>query len=97
MSWKWGAGLAGAAAVAIGAGLAWVDLPEKRSGADDGATPSLASAAPESPTAASTARPPEAAPGGDGAATLASPLQDFGNVPYDGEFTFVRVQFNSGR
>ncbi|NNF26067.1 MAG: DUF4159 domain-containing protein [Gemmatimonadetes bacterium] len=88
MSWKWGAGLAGAAALAIGAGLAWVDLPEKRRGADDGAPPSLASPAPESPTAA---------PGGDGAATLASPPQDFGNVPYDGEFTFVRVQFNSGR
>ncbi|MDH3223806.1 MAG: DUF4159 domain-containing protein [Gemmatimonadota bacterium] len=26
-----------------------------------------------------------------------SPQQEFGNVPYDGDFTFVRVRFNSGR
>ena len=55
---------------------------------------------PDSPESMAMESPATSSPAGtegrDGATPGAAP-QDFGNVPYDGAFTFVRVQFNSNQ
>ena len=84
MTWK---GAAGWAAVAGGALSLAIGAYTFTTGAPDPAVEHTSQMA--LPAAGSAPSP--------AGSSSAPALQEFGNVPYDGAFTFVRVQFNSGR